>query len=79
MVIDSDMHPEKNIYYIGAVIIDIMVRHAKADLDIDSLLKKYNANCKQPISMDYLLLGLDWLFILGTVSIDNKGVIKKCI
>lgn len=79
MIIDSDMHPEKNIYYIGAVIIDIITRNAKNDLDINLLLHKYNANRTQPISMDYLLLGLDWLYILGTVSVDDSGVIKKCI
>ena len=79
MIIDSDMHPEKNVYYIGAVIIDVITKQPQNGMDIDLLLHKYNENRAQIISMEYLLLGLDWLYILGIVSIDNKGRIRKCI
>ena len=72
MIIDSDKHPEKNLFYIGARLIEIIQNSKKLEFEIETLLEQYN-NCYKKISIDYLLLGLDWLYILGFIDINEKG------
>lgn len=72
MIIDSDKHPEKNLYCVGARLIELMQDLRKPEFDIEDLLKRYNKKFGK-LSIDYLLLGLDWLFILGFIDINDKG------
>ena len=76
MLIDSDQHPENNLYYIGAKIIELFSGNLKK-LDIDQIHNEYNRK-NMKISFDYLLLGLDWLYLLGVTEVDDKGHIILC-
>ena len=78
MIIDSDQHPEKNIYFIGANLIKILSSSKDMSLDIYSVFLKYNKESKTKISFDYLLLGMDWLFLLNLIEVNPKGDLKKC-
>lgn len=76
MIIDSDQHPERNLYFIGAKVIALLSKNNKK-ADVYQILKEYNKKNTQ-ISLDYLLLGLDWLFLLGVTQVDEKGRIALC-
>lgn len=79
MIIDSNKHPEKNIYFIGAIQLQLLASNKGKHHDIHSLFHQYNKIAGTQISFDYHILGLDWLFILNAVKIDKEGNIISCI
>ena len=79
MIIDSDKHPEMNIYFIGAQQLKLLRSEKVLSWDIHSLFNQYNAINATKISFDYHLLGLDWLYILGLILADDKGNVHLCI
>lgn len=79
MIIDSERHPEKNIYFIGAQLIKILRGKKDAKWDITQLFDRYNAVNGIRISFDYHLLGLDWLYVLGLIDVDTNGNVFLCI
>lgn len=74
MIINKDIHPEKDIYYIGALIIDILDNSSISKIEFFSILEILNSKTK--VSSNIFLLALDWLFILGIIDINNKGITK---
>ncbi len=77
MLLNQDLHPERQIYYLGALILDAInsAKYEKIDLfDIYQHINKKNAP-KAPFQS--YMLALDWLYILGIIE-NSSGNIKKC-
>lgn len=79
MIVDSDKHPERNIYFVGAMLLKLLFKSSNHEYDILEIFKKYNKGRKIKISFDYFLLSLDWLFILGKINLNECGNIILCI
>lgn len=75
MILGKDVHPERKIYYWGAIVIDSIRQHGGEEITFFSLFEMLHAD--HEISIDAYALALDWLFLLGAIDGD-KGVIKKC-
>lgn len=75
MILGKDVHPERKIYYWGAIVIDSIRQHGGEEITFFSLFEMLRAD--HEISIDAYALALDWLFLLGAIDGD-KGVIKKC-
>lgn len=75
MIINKDIHPERKIYYIGALVIDVL-RENKED-SINHLLVFEKLQEKESITVGVFMLALDWLFLLGAVKLE-QGILKKC-
>lgn len=75
MILGKDVHPERKIYYWGAIVIDCIRQHENVEITYFSLYEELKLN--NDISIDVYSLTLDWLFLLGVIDGDN-GVIKKC-
>lgn len=75
MIIEKDIHPERKIYYIGALIIGILKKAPNDKFDFFDVYQELTQSEK--ISMKLFALTLDWLFLLGVIRSD-KGSIKKC-
>ncbi len=75
MIIGKDIHPERKIYYIGALIIGILKKVPDDNFEFFDIYQKLNQSEK--VSMKLFALTLDWLFLLGVISRD-KGSIRKC-
>ncbi len=75
MIKGKDIHPERSIYYLGAILIEIMKIASDKDLNSISLFHKFCE--KEKVSIEMFTLTLDWLFLLGLVESD-KGRIKTC-
>ena len=75
MIINKDLNPERSIYFIGALIIEVLRRTEEKYCDF---LEIYSAikNHKE-VSINLFSLGLDWLFLNGVVDLEN-GMNKKC-
>lgn len=78
MIIGSDTNPSNEIYYIGAILLSVIKSSSDKYLDILDVYQELNR--KRKISMNLFVLALDWLFMIGTISIINgniENVFKK--
>lgn len=74
MIVNKDISPTKKIYYLGAIVLDVIAEHG-GDADF---FTTYNSVKKvEDISMNLFALTLDWLFILGAIT-SNRGAISRC-
>lgn len=75
MIVSKDINPVRDVYYLGAKIIEII----SDDADIIDFLDIYKKlNSFEKVSMNLYSLTLDWLYILGAIESSAKGNIKKC-
>ncbi|MGE4414624.1 MAG: ABC-three component system middle component 6 [Bacteroidales bacterium] len=75
MILGKDIHPQRKIYYLGAVVIELLNTTDNKGNDFLSLYQQVGK--KEKISMNLFALTLDWLYILGLIE-NNKGLIRKC-
>jgi hypothetical protein len=76
MIVNKNTSPERDLYFLGGKVIELMCDEATESFDFFELHKKLNEN--QNISISLFSLVLDWLFILGVVKNGINGTIKKC-
>lgn len=75
MILGKDIHPQRKIYYLGAIVIEILKSTNNEGDDFFSLYEQVSK--KEKISMNLFALTLDWLFVLGLIE-HKKGLIQKC-
>ncbi len=75
MIIGKDIHPERKVYYWGALIIETLNSWDEPGADYFSIFEAMRA--KYDISVEVFTLALDWLFIIDAIE-NKKGFIKKC-
>ena len=75
IVINKDINPEREIYYLGAVVIEILksMPSQKVNmLDAFQLLNK-----RKRVSINLFALTMDWLYMIGSIN-HREGDIVKC-
>jgi len=74
MLFPIDMKPENSLYYYGAMIIKELSQGDTIDvIGLYSSLKK-----KIKISLISYSLTLDWLYMIESVYVDEKGGVNLC-
>jgi hypothetical protein len=76
MIINSNITPDRDLYYLGGKVIEVLVSNEEQEVDYFELFQKVNKELK--ISLNLYTLVLDWLFIIGVVKNAENGLIKKC-
>ncbi|MCF6353369.1 MAG: hypothetical protein L3J06_10195 [Cyclobacteriaceae bacterium] len=76
MIVNKNINPERDLYYLGGKVIEMLNDSNKDEFDYFELYKKLCKN--HNISINLFSLVLDWLFILGVVKNGKKGLIGKC-
>jgi len=76
MIIDKNINPERDLYYLGGILIDILQKKNYNEVDYMELYALM-INEKE-ITINLYSLTLDWLFILGIVVKGENGKIKTC-
>lgn len=76
MIINRNITPDRDLYYLGSMVIEILLTKEEQEIDYFELYQLMNT--KQTISMNLFTLVLDWLFIIGTIKNAKKGLITKC-
>ena len=76
MIVSKNISPQRDIYYLGAKLIELLSNSKKKKHDYYDLHKQFEKEC--PISFSLFLLVLDWLFLLGVIENVKKGEIAKC-
>jgi hypothetical protein len=74
MLIPDNIHPERTIYYNGAFVLKAIQKQRITDI-LDLYLA---TKAEHEITMPVLLLCLDWLFLLGLITIDETGKVQLC-
>lgn len=75
MIVSKDINPEREVYYLGAMIIEI-IEGVPNNIDFFDLYHKVRS--LEGISMELYSLTLSWLFIVGAVENIEEGNIRKC-
>ena len=76
MIVSKDTNPEKDLYYLGARILEILADLETSDLGYSDIFLRLKSNVQ--ISNNLYALSMDWLFLLGAVEITREGNIRKC-
>ncbi|OEF96894.1 hypothetical protein BHF71_11255 [Vulcanibacillus modesticaldus] len=76
MLISTDRNPEYSLYYLGAIILDILYKYKC--IEIDLLFKSMNEKITKKLPIDYLYYSLDWLFLLDLIKL-NGDKIELCL
>lgn len=76
MIVNKNINPERDLYYLGGKVIEVLNSFTKKEIDYFDLFLSVNKTNK--VSLNLYSLVLDWLFILGVIKKGNKGLIIKC-
>lgn len=76
MIVNKNTNPERDLYYLGGKVIEVLNSYTKNEIDYFDLFLSVNKSNK--VSLNLYSLVLDWLFILGVIKKGNKGLIIKC-
>ncbi|GAB3349334.1 hypothetical protein GCM10027566_05440 [Arachidicoccus ginsenosidivorans] len=76
MIINKHINPERDLYYLGGKLIEILGDSNPINIDYIDLYNQLNN--EHHISINLFSLVLDWLFILGVIKKGKKGAIVKC-
>lgn len=74
MLLPDNIHPERSIYYNGALVLQAIQEHGV--LELLDLYK--DVQSRKEISMPVFVLSLDWLFLLGLVNLTEQGFVELC-
>jgi hypothetical protein len=74
MINDKNTNPQRDLYYLGGVVIDALHQASNDDGFFDIFEKVRE---RETISMNLFSLTIDWLYLLDAVKIKN-GRLEKC-
>ena len=76
MIVNKNINPERDLYYLGGKVIETLNLFIENEVDYFELFMFVNKSNK--VTLNLYSLVLDWLFILGVIKKGNKGLIIKC-
>jgi len=76
MIISKDINPERDYYYLGAKVIQLLEKSENKKYDYFKAYEEIRSS--ENISINLFTLTLDWLFIIGVIDNSEKGYIAKC-
>lgn len=77
MILLSTKQPQNSIYYLGSVLLGIMIQNVSNNLGVYDYFELLND--VQEVTMSRFLLVLDWLFMLGKINTDSSKGLTLCI
>lgn len=75
MIISKDIKPERQIYRMGAMLLEILQDVPNRNIEVFDVFVRMNS--RETVSFNSFILVLDWLFLLGAIT-NNRGRIEKC-
>jgi len=76
MIVSKDINPERDFYYLGAKIIEIISSSEDSKVNFFDVFEKLNASEK--VSINLYTLTLDWLYLIGAINKSEQKSILKC-
>lgn len=76
MIISSDIKPDRDLYFLGGKVIEVLLTSKEDEVDYFELFQKVNSELE--ITINLYTLVLDWLFIIGVIKNAKNGLLRKC-
>lgn len=76
MIVSSDIKPDRDLYFLGSKVIEVLIDCDERMVDYFELFQKVNSELE--ISLNLYTLVLDWLFIIGVIKNAENRLIEKC-
>lgn len=76
MIVNADIKPDRDLYFLGGQVIEVLIDTTNKKVDYFELYQK--VNYKTEISLNLFTLVLDWLFIIGVIKNAENRMIEKC-
>lgn len=76
VILTSDVHPEMTLYYVGGRILELLLDGASGPCPVEVLAQR--AHDEAGVSSENFTLGMDWLYLLGAVRLDDAGGVCLC-
>ena len=76
MIVSKDINPERDFYYLGAKVIEILTDTEDNLINFFDVFEKLNASEK--VSVNLFTFTLDWLYLVVAINKTEKGSIVKC-
>ena len=76
MIVNKDITPERDFYYLGAKTIEILSSYEDNKIDFFKVYSELDKS--ENISINLFILTLDWLYLVGAIEKPVKGNIIKC-
>ncbi len=74
MLLPDNIHPEDSVYFNGAFVLQAAFQNPSWDLlDLYQRTKRLKEMC-----MPIFILCLDWLFLLGLLTLNGQGRVELC-
>lgn len=74
MLLPDNIHPEKTIYYNGALVLQALQTQATQNvLDLFQNVRK-----QRMMSFAVFLLCLDWLYLINVAILNQNGEVELC-
>jgi len=74
MILSKDINPERDIYFLGAKLIEVLLTFDIDKVDYFDAYRTMKTN--YGLSINLFSLVLDWLYLLGVVKTDKRYIIK---
>jgi hypothetical protein len=76
MIVSGDIKPDRDLYFLGSKVIEVLINSNDKKVDYFELFQKINSEIE--ISLNLYTLVLDWLFIIGVIKNAENRLIEKC-
>ena len=74
MLIPDNIHPEQTIYFNGSFVLRAIQEYRAMDI-LDLYIQ---TKLMREMTMPVFLLCLDWLFLLGMITLNTQGQVILC-
>ena len=74
MIVSQDIHPDRQIYRLGALLLEVLQAIPEKQLRVFEVFEAVNR--REKLSISLFCLTLDWLFLLGAVKLEKGAIIK---
>lgn len=75
MILDQDMKPEKQAYYLGSTILRALKGQSSGNINLLDLFEQVNQ--QEKVSYHAFSMAMNWLYLIGAVDLDG-GRLSKC-
>ena len=76
MIVSKDINPVRDVYYLGAKVIEILSTERNNEVNFLDVYEKLII--EEKISINLYSLTLDWLYLVGAIDGYQQGNILKC-
>lgn len=73
MIINMEREPKYSLYYVGAMILEVLKK--EKSICIDNLYNHIRDSFNDDISIDFIYYSLDWLYILSLIKFESDKVV----